>query len=94
MRLTLIITDLIFIDEILEDDQNAVTEQNEKLRGNTIAGLVLDVFNFILVWGCEPGVGIRSESTMIFDVSDAFMTKFDPNKMILEFPTVLEHLQG
>ena len=92
MRLTLIITYLIFIDEILEDDQNTISDQKEKLRGNTIGGLILDIFNFILVWGCEPGVGILSDSKMVSDVSNAFMTKFDPKKMILEFPTVLEHL--
>ena len=94
MRLTLIITYLIFIDEIVDDNQITISGHKEKLRGDTIAGLILDVFNFILVWGCEPGVGILSDSTMVSDVSNAFMTKFDPKKMILEFPTVLEHLQG
>ena len=49
--------------------------------------------NFAIVFGCPPSVGVRADTKMLFDISDALIDGLSA-EMTCTFPDVIETLQG
>ena len=50
-------------------------EQEEEARGE--AQISDDQMNFLLLWGCPPATGVKSDTTMVDDISKIFIKQIN-----------------
>jgi hypothetical protein len=71
------------ITKQLEEDMlvNELEEENKEdsiNRGDTNASI--NIGNFTLIYGCQPGAGVSARSKIIADLVNLYNTNFDPDK--------------
>jgi hypothetical protein len=71
------------ITKQLEEDMlvNELEEENKEdsiNRGDTNASI--NIGNFTLIYGCQPGAGVSATSKIIADLVNLYNTNFDPDK--------------
>ena len=52
------------------------TKEDSETRGDTIN--CINVGNFTLIYGCQPGAGVNAASKFIADLVNLYNTNFDP----------------
>ena len=50
--------------------------------------------NVILMYGCKPSKAVLAETTMVKDISNTLINRFDRNTLSLKIPAAFEHLKG
>ena len=68
--------------------------KKDVLRGGQNAALGKAKQNFLLVSGTEPGRGVKGDTKLIRDVCCTFELLFDKRTLMVNFPEVLQHLEG
>ena len=50
--------------------------------------------NFMLLYGCPPATGVKSDTTMVYDIGKIFFEKIDLSNLSLIIPQALEEVTG
>ena len=81
-------------DRVIEHEVNAKLQKEieEESRGNTV--LSNDRQNFCILYGCPPATGVKSDTTMVYDLSRIFLEKIDRPTMSLIIPQAFEEITG
>ena len=67
-------------------------EQEDEARGNTM--MSDEKINFLLLYGCQPATGVKSDTTMVYDIGKIFFNKTDIATLSLIIPQALEEVSG
>ena len=46
------------------------------------------------MWGCGPATGVKSDTTMVYDIGKIFFEKIDLSNLSLIIPQALEEVTG
>ena len=65
-----------------------------KIRGDTELAANLDTNNFILLFGCKGGLGVKADTKMVHDISKAFMDGLDRITLTTILPGCLDGITG
>ena len=63
-------------------------------RGKTILENQFDKQNLILVKGCKPGMGVKSDTKLIEDLANCLKDKYDKDNLAIVFPSIIDLLKG
>ena len=58
-------------------------ETSESLRGGGALQKYTNRQNYIMIYGCEPGVGVRSDTNMVKEIAGIFNTRFEKDTFSL-----------
>lgn len=47
-----------------------------------------------MLFGTQPGFGVKADTKMIYEIAKAMMTKFDPEHLVLLLPQVFEDMHS
>ena len=50
--------------------------------------------NFMLLYGCPPATGVKSDTTMVYDIGKIFLEKINLPTLSLIIPQALEEVTG
>ena len=66
------------------------------MRGKdfSIAEVVTENKNFLLMFGCRPSDGVALNTVMVQDIVKSFLNRFDRNTLTVAIPSVFEQLKG
>ena len=79
---------------LVEHEKEQLARQSDAgNRGDTDA-LQASCQCLCMIWGCKPNIGIASNSTMVSEIVDRFLTCYDQFTMELAFPDCLRDLEG
>ena len=67
-------------------------EQEDEARGDTVVSD--DQMNFLQLYGCPPATGVKSDTTMVYDIGKIFFEKIDLSNLSLIIPQALEEVTG
>ena len=67
-------------------------EQDTEARGDVL--ISDEQVNFMLLWGCSPATGVKSDTTMVDDIGKIFFQKIDRATFSLIIPQALEEVTG
>ena len=81
-------------------DRNTENEINIKLskereadaRGDAL--MSDEEIKFLLLYGCPPATGVRSDTSMVYDIGKIFLEKLDLATLSLIFPQALDEVTG
>ena len=82
-------------------EKSSIAERLKKIvsetRGGQISGISVESIkhnNCILMYGCKPQKAVAAETTMVSDVTNTLLNRFDRNTLTLRIPAAFEHLKG
>ena len=67
-------------------------EKETEARGNSI--ISDQQVNFMLLYGCPPAAGVKSDTTMVYDIGKIFSEKINKLTLSLIIPQALEEVTG
>ena len=59
-------------------------ENEDEARGDALVSD--DQMNFLQLWGCSPATGVKSDTTMVYDISKIFIEKINIATLSLIIP--------
>ena len=73
-------------ERIIEDESNMKLkkEQEAEARGGVL--ISDEQMDFLMLWGCSPATGVKSDTSMVYDISKIFFEKLDLVTMSLTIP--------
>ena len=73
-------------DTVLQNEINLrlKKEQEAEARGDVLVSD--DQMNFLQLFGCPPATGVKSDTTMVYDISKIFIDKINMATLSLIIP--------
>ena len=72
----------------------AETEDEAQRRGDSELLTRILSQNFACVFGCGPSIGVKADTKMVLDVTNAMLYNFNRDTLSCDFPGVLDDLIG
>ena len=81
----------------MQDPTDSLPDETGALKGRGGGGhqkVNADHTNFLLMWGCRPSKMVLAETTMVENIVDTFMNKFDRTNLSIKIPFAFEQMKG
>ena len=63
-------------------------------RGGWFINELFNYQNFLFLYGCSPNMGVLAKTTMIKDIVDVFLNRFDRSTFSVLVPDIFDDLKG
>ena len=81
-------------ERVIQNEINSKLQKEQEAEARGDAIISDQQVNFLLLWGCPPATGVKSDTTMVDDIGKVFLEKINVSTLSLIIPQALEEVTG